>query len=133
MEGGVGIAHTLTLTYTTIFISHKSVRPNLLPPERRASVCVRAFPAREFYSNCCPVRQRHSHRSPGDCNPPTTTSRSIITTSSTILISSSSSTGSGLNSTLLFIFENTSFISKFMRTFIRLSSPVVGAHLPLRR
>lgn len=40
----------------------------------------------EFYSNCCPVRQRHSHRSPGDCNPPTTTSRSIITTSSTILI-----------------------------------------------
>ena len=42
----------------------------------------------EFYSNCCPVRQGHSHRSPGDCNPPTTTTaRSIITTSSsTILI-----------------------------------------------
>lgn len=47
-------------------------------------------PPGEFYSNCCPVRERHSHRSPGDCNPPTTTSRSIITTSSTILISSTS-------------------------------------------
>lgn len=49
-----------------------------------------ALPRAEFYSNCCPARQRHSHRSPGDCYPPTTTSRSIITTSSTILISSTS-------------------------------------------
>lgn len=49
-----------------------------------------ALPRTEFDSNCCPVRQRHSPRSPGDCSPPTTTSRSIITTSSTILISSTS-------------------------------------------
>ncbi|XP_060765468.1 transcription factor RFX3 isoform X3 [Neoarius graeffei] len=38
-----------------------------------------------FYSNRCPVIQRHSHRSRGDCNPPTTTttstSHSILTAS----------------------------------------------------
>ncbi|KAL1267204.1 hypothetical protein QQF64_002879 [Cirrhinus molitorella] len=27
----------------------------------------------ELYSNRCPELQRHSHRSPGDCNPPTIT------------------------------------------------------------
>lgn len=64
----------------------REVRLIPLPPDGEGC----ALPRTEFYSNCCPVRQRHSHRSPGDCYPPTTTSRSIITTSSTILISSTS-------------------------------------------
>lgn len=64
----------------------REVRFIPLPPDGEGC----ALPRTEFYSNCCPVRQRHSHRSPGDCYPPTTTSRSIITTSSTILISSTS-------------------------------------------
>lgn len=40
---------------------------------------LRLFPQRqvslrgELYSNRCPELQRHSHRSPGDCNPPTIT------------------------------------------------------------
>lgn len=64
----------------------REVRFIPLPPDGEGC----ALPRAEFYSNCCPVRQRHSHRSPGDCYPPTTTSRSIIATSSTILISSTS-------------------------------------------
>ncbi|KAG9353825.1 hypothetical protein JZ751_011949, partial [Albula glossodonta] len=38
------------------------------------------FPA-SFIATVAPVNQRHSHRSPGDCNPPPTTSCSITSTS----------------------------------------------------
>ncbi|GAA6107666.1 uncharacterized [Tachysurus ichikawai] len=42
-----------------------------------------------LYSNRCPVIRRHSHRSRGDCNPPTTTtstSRSILTASAILIL-----------------------------------------------
>ncbi|KAJ8408613.1 hypothetical protein AAFF_G00252480 [Aldrovandia affinis] len=59
--------------------------PSQLSSIYTEGVWLRPHPG-EFYSNCCPVNQRHSHRSPGDCNPPTTTTSRSITTTSTILI-----------------------------------------------
>lgn len=75
-------------TWRALYARQMCVKCVLFPSHLTAKVA--RSPRAEFYSNCCPVRQRHSHRSPGDCYPPTTTSRSIITTSSTILISSTS-------------------------------------------
>ncbi|TRY80221.1 hypothetical protein DNTS_032311 [Danionella cerebrum] len=48
----------------------------------------------ELYSNRCPELQRHSHRSPGDCNPPTITTTTATASSSSSLPSSSSSSPS---------------------------------------
>lgn len=61
--------------------------PSLAPPLAHSVIHalyanrrrLRLFPQRhvrlrgELYSNRCPELQRHSHRSPGDCNPPTIT------------------------------------------------------------
>ncbi|TSM28175.1 Transcription factor RFX3 [Bagarius yarrelli] len=91
------------LTSITEFDPQGQSEDSLDDQERPASddnylhVITRGWEHDALYSNRCLVIRRHSHRSRGDCNPPTTTtsstSRSILTASAILILISTHRSG----------------------------------------